>query len=97
MGCRSDDDRPIADSVFVEVLVDLLIADAYVKSGESIPGVARDSVLQAHRISADQFEATLEHHARDAAEYLRLYDQAIGKLNERRLEMTGGESGDQDV
>ncbi len=83
-GCRSDGPHPLEDSLFVEVLADLLIADAFVSEGEIPAGAARDSVLQRHNVSADRFDVTLDHYASDPKGYLAIYDRVISRLQERR-------------
>ncbi len=94
-GCKEEGERPLDDSLFVEVLADLLIAEVYVRIEEAPPGLARDSVFQVHGITAEQYELTLEERSQDPSEYLQLYERAINLLNERRLGMNVEDPGDE--
>lgn len=92
-GCRGEARPPIGDSLFVEILTGLHIADAHVTTGIHEGGVARDSVFRVHGVSEERFQSTLEYYSDDAGAYLELYDRVISRLNELQQETrTSGSS-----
>lgn len=84
--CTDRRERPIADSVFVEILTDLHLAEAQVTMEGAPAGPLRDSVLMRHGATETELDATFEFYARDPDAYLELYDRVIARLNEIQQE-----------
>jgi len=82
-GCaRHSAERPIEDSVLVEILADLHVEEARIN--HDLPGVvSRDSVLARHGTTDAELNRTLGSYAEDLPGYLRLYDRVINELSER--------------
>ncbi len=82
-GCtRQSAERPIADSVLVEILADLHVEEARIN--HDLPGIVfRDSVLAQHGATHAELNRTLNSYADDLPGYLRLYDRVINELSER--------------
>jgi hypothetical protein len=88
-GCVQNGDRPLSDSLLVDLLVDLHIVDAGAQMTDTT-GLAqrRDSVFDAHSTSERAFVRSMEDYRDDMDAYLRLYDAVLGRLSEKRLEET---------
>lgn len=93
-GCERSAGPPIADSLFVEILTDLHIAEAEVAMREDADAALRDSVLDAHGTTTGRFEETLEFYANDPEAYLEIYNAVINRLNQMEQEERRAASAD---
>lgn len=82
-GCgTTPDERPISDSLLVEILADLHVEEARINHG--LTGVvSRDTILARYGANEAELNRTLDSFSEDLAAYLRLYDRVIGELSER--------------
>lgn len=71
---------PIEDSVFVDVLVDLHLADARREVEPTPPGL-RDTVLATHGLDEAQLQEVVDYYARNPEAYARVYEQVLDRLH----------------
>ncbi len=85
-GCSvfSDAPAPIADSVMVEVLIDLHLATARADLYHDVPPTVRDSILARHALDTLQYHAALRYYSDHPEDYVALYNDVLNRLNEER-------------
>ena len=75
---------PISDSVMVEVLAELHLADARAQLRFDSPPAPRDSILATYGLDTTSFNETMRYYYDHPAEYVILYTALLDRLNSER-------------
>jgi hypothetical protein len=82
-------EAPIGDSVYVEVLVDLALAQGRAEMFGDLPDAVVDSVLTAHGLDYATYERAAEFYAEHPDDYLSRLQEAIDRTNEEKRPRLG--------
>ncbi|MCB0719783.1 MAG: DUF4296 domain-containing protein [Bacteroidetes bacterium] len=77
-------EQGMSDSTFVEVLVDLHLAQARLDQGLQTDSTLRSTVLQKHKVSEERLDAKVQSLIDDRERYLDLYGKVIDRLSEEQ-------------
>ncbi len=82
---------PVADSTFVNVLVELHLAKARAEILQQTPSKAlRDSILARYALNAQRLDATLDYYAHHPDAYAALYETVMNRLRAERAQVNSG-------
>lgn len=77
----AEDVPPVDDSVFVEVLIDLHLAEARDRLAAGRPALPRDSLLARHGIEPATYRAALAYYAERPDAFHELYGRVLDRLH----------------
>ncbi len=85
-GCSTvaDSDVILADSVYVDVLVDLHLLQARFDEGAPVDSLLRLTVLQNHGVDDQLLNLTTRYYSDNPDEYLILYNKVIDQITEEQ-------------
>ena len=83
VGCGASGGNPsgVSDSLMVDVLVDVHLADARASMTAEAEDSLRAEALGRHGLDTLEFRRLLDYYAEHAGEYLPLYDAALDRLH----------------
>ncbi len=89
--CDNSDKKDIIEQdKFIDILVDIHIADAIISNKGFYDGNLKDStksyynyVLKKHNISRASFDKSMEYYSKDTESYLKLYDKVIAIISKQ--------------
>lgn len=80
----NDDPPPLADSLMVDLMMDLHLAKARGELFQDVPPGTRDSVLARHNLDRARYEAIMDYYVDHPEAYLNLYNQLLDEINQER-------------
>ncbi len=87
---NSDKEGIVEQDKFVDLLVDIHVADALMSNKGFYDGNLKDStksyynyVLKKHRVSRASFDKSMEYYSKDAESYLQIYDKVIAIISKQ--------------
>ncbi len=87
---NSEKEDIIEQDKFVDILVDIHIADALISNKGFYDGNLKDStksyynyVLKKHKVSRASFDKSMEYYSKDTENYLKLYDKVIAIISKQ--------------
>lgn len=80
------------DSVMVNILIDLHLADASAEVANEAPVGIRDSVLAAHSIDSTTYAQAIEFYAEHPSKYIEVYSRVLDRLNSERMPLAPPEA-----
>lgn len=103
MACDRAPRGVISKSDMADLIVDLQVAEAYIDShhnefpNDSSKQVLKQSIFKKHGITSEDYDSSLVWYAHNMEDYVKAYDQALGKLKERydKLAKDNGKEGPQ--
>lgn len=75
---------PVADSVMIQVLIELHLAEARVDLFKEDQTQHRDSILTKYNISEGEFEENMTYYRDNPTTFHKLYSEALDKLSDER-------------
>ncbi len=89
--CKKSEDKDIVpEDKFIDVLVDIHIADAVMSDKGLYDGSLKDVkksyyhyVLKKHNLSRQSFDKSLEYYSQHGEVYVKMYDKVIDKISEK--------------
>ncbi len=91
IGCSSsDNDEIIKQDKFINILVDIHVADALIADKGLYDGNLKDStksyynyIFKKHNISRASFDKSMEYYSKDAEHYYQIYDIVIDEISKQ--------------
>lgn len=75
---------PVPDSVMIELLIEMHLAEARIEMHHEPMLETRDSIFVQYGITQATFEAAMEYYTENPEAYLKIYTEALDKLSDER-------------
>ena len=91
VGCKTRPDNVLDQDSMAEVIADLHVGEAIVDNdhmkfrSDSMKKVLKQSILDAHGVTPEQFDTSLVWYAHNIDKYIKMYDQTIKILEDRNV------------
>ena len=76
---------PVADSVMVDVLIELHLAEARVEEFHEDQPTVKDSILTHYALSRETFESIMAFYKAHPDVYHKIYSEALDKMSDERF------------
>ncbi len=81
----SDVAPPLSDSIMVQIIVELHLAEAKVELLKEDQLNFRDSILTHYKVSLEEFEANMAFYRENPDAYHKIYSTALDKMSDERF------------